>query len=201
MACELVRRLVSEEPLVLGSSSPRRRRILDGLDLEFIVDAPDVDESVEKGEAPEEHVKRLAWLKAATVAGRYEKGTVIAADTIVLLDDKILGKPAGAREAVEMLKTLRGRRHEVLTGVAVLRCSDGAGAVGVESTDVSVRNLSDDDIESYVEGGEPLDKAGSYAIQDCGAAIVEEVSGCFYNVVGLPVALLCDALSRLTSMD
>ena len=201
MACELVRRLVSEEPLVLGSSSPRRRRILDGLDLEFIVDAPDVDESVEKGEAPEEHVKRLAWLKAATVAGRYEKGTVIAADTIVLLDDRILGKPAGAREAVEMLKTLRGRRHEVLTGVAVLRCSDGAGAVGVESTVVSVRNLSDDDIESYVEGGEPLDKAGSYAIQDCGAAIVEEVSGCFYNVVGLPVALLCDALSRLASMD
>ncbi len=201
VACELVRRLVSEEPLVLGSSSPRRRRILDGLDLEFIVDVPDVDESVEDGEAPDEHVKRLAWLKAATVAGRHEKGTVIAADTIVLLDDKILGKPADAREAVEMLTTLRGRRHEVLTGVAVLRCSDGAGAVGVESTEVLVRMLSDEDIESYVEGGEPLDKAGSYAIQDCGAAIVEEVSGCFYNVVGLPVALLCDVLSRLTSMD
>ncbi len=201
MACELVKRLVSEEPIVLGSSSPRRRRILDGLDLEFIVDAPDIDESLENGESPEDHVKRLAWLKAATVAGRHEKGTVIAADTIVILDDRILGKPADNRDAVEMLKMLRGRRHEVLTGVAVLRCSDGAGAVGVESTEVLVRKLSDDDIESYVEGGEPLDKAGSYAIQDCGAAIVEEVSGCFYNVVGLPVALLCDALSRLTSMD
>jgi septum formation protein len=201
VACELVKRLVSEEPIVLASSSPRRRRILEGLDLEFVVDVPDVDESCEDGESPQEHVRRLAWLKAATVAGRYEKGTIIAGDTIVLLDDRILGKPADGREAVEMLKALRGRRHEVLTGVAVLRCSDGAGAVGVESTEVLVRLLSDEDIKGYVESGEPLDKAGAYAIQDCGAAIVEEVRGCFYNVVGLPVALLCDALSRLTSMD
>ncbi len=201
MGCELVKRLVSEKPVVLASSSPRRRRILEGVDLDFVVDIPDVDESSEDGESPEEHVRRLAWLKAATVAGRHEIGTVIAADTIVVLDGRILGKPADGREAVDMLKALRGRRHEVLTGVAVLRCSDGAGVVGVESTEVLVRLLSDEDIEGYVETGEPLDKAGSYAIQDCGAAIVEEVRGCFYNVVGLPVALLCDALNRLTCMD
>lgn len=201
MPCELVSRLVSEAPIVLGSSSPRRRRILDGLGLEFIIDVPDVDEQLEEGESPEEHVRRLAWLKAATVAGRHEKATVIAADTVVLLDGRVLGKPSNADDAVEMLKALQGRWHEVLTGISVIRCSDGAGAVGVEQTEVHIRPLSDGEIEEYVRSGEPLDKAGSYAIQDCGAAVVAEVRGCFYNVVGLPVTMLCDALSRLRCLD
>ena len=201
MKCVLMDSLVTESPLILGSASPRRKRILEGLGLEFTIDVPDVDETAFDGEKPVEHVRRLAWLKAATVAGRYDEGTVIAADTIVVVDGELLGKPRDPAQAVEMLLRLRGRWHEVYTGVAAMRCSDGASAGGVEGTDVFIRFLNEDEIAAYVAGGEPLDKAGSYAIQDCGAALVEQVRGCFYNVVGLPVVRLCDVLKQLDCLN
>jgi len=201
MNCSLMDRLVSESPLILGSGSPRRKRILEGLGLEFTIDIPDVDESAVNDETAAEHVRRLSWLKAATVAGRHDEGTVVAADTVVVLDGELLGKPADAGEAVEMLLRIRGRWHEVYTGVTALRCSDGASAGGVERTEVLVRFLAEDEIADYVAGGEPLDKAGAYAIQDCGAALVEQVRGCFYNVVGLPVVRLCDVLKQLDSLN
>ncbi len=201
MNCSLMDRLVTESPLILGSASPRRKRILAGLGLEFTIDVPDVDESAADGETPVEHVRRLAWLKAATVAGRHEQGTVISADTIVVLDGELLGKPEDPAHAVEMLLRLRGRWHEVYTGVTAMRCSDGATAGGVEGTDVFIRYLGEDEIAAYVAGGEPLDKAGYYAIQDCGAALVEQVRGCFYNVVGLPVVRLCDVLKQLDCLN
>ncbi len=201
MNCALMDGLVTETPLILGSASPRRKRILAGLGLEFAVDVPDADESALVGETPVEHVRRLAWLKAATVAGRYEEGTVIAADTIVVFDGEMLGKPEDPAHAAEMLMRIRGRWHEVYTGVAAMRCSDGASAGGVEGTDVFIRFLAEEEIAAYVAGGEPLDKAGSYAIQDCGAALVEQVRGCFYNVVGLPVVRLCDVLTQLDCLN
>ncbi len=201
MKCPLMDGLVSESPLILGSASPRRKRILEGLGLEFAVDVPDVDESASDGETSAEHVRRLSWLKAATVAGRYQEGTVVAADTVVVLDGELLGKPADPAEAVGMLLMLRGRWHDVYTGVTAFRCSDGASAGGVERTEVLVRFLSEDDIAAYVGAGEPLDKAGSYAIQECGAALVEQVRGCFYNVVGLPVVRLCDILRQLDCLN
>ncbi len=201
MNCSFVDKLITERPLVLGSASPRRRRILDGLALEFTVDPPDADETASDDETAVEHVRRLSWLKAATVAGRRERGTVIAADTVVVLDGEMLGKPADPAEAVETLLRLRGRWHEVLTGVTVMRCSDGASAGAVERTEVLVRFLAEDEIADYVAAGEPLDKAGSYAIQDCGAALVEQVRGCFYNVVGLPVVRLCDVLKQLDTLN
>jgi septum formation protein len=197
LSCGLVGRLIDERPLVLASGSPRRRRILEGLELEFVVDVPDIHEPSVDGEPPSDHVTRLARLKARAVAGRHASGTVVAADTAVLIDGRLLGKPDGPAEAAEMLRSLRGRWHEVLTGVAATRCTDGASALGIESTRVLVRDLSDDEISEYVAGGEPLDKAGAYGIQDCGAALVSRVEGCFYNVVGLPVARLIEVLREL----
>ncbi len=201
MNCALMDSLVTESPLILGSGSPRRKRILAGLGLEFVIDVPDADETALDDETPVEHVRRLAWLKAATVAGRYDEGTIIAADTIVVLDGELLGKPRDPEHAIEMLTMLRGRWHEVYTGVAAMRCSDGASAGGVEGTDVFIRFLEEGEIAAYVAGGEPLDKAGAYAIQDCGAALVEQVRGCFYNVVGLPVVRLCDVLKQLDCLN
>jgi len=200
MTCCLVRHLIGEEPLILGSLSPRRSRILEGLGLEFIVDPSGIPEDALQGEDPEEHVRRLSLAKASEVACRHARGTVLGADTVVLLDGRLLGKPGGPSEALEMLRTIRGRWHEVLTGVAAVRASDGASAVGVERTRVLVRNLSDVEVAEYVDGGEPLDKAGSYGIQECGAAVVERVEGCFYNVVGLPVVRLCRVLEELASV-
>lgn len=197
MSCSLVAGLITELPLVLASGSPRRKRILEGLDLRFEVEPSDIEEDEEPGETPEEHVVRLAGLKAAEVAHRHPSGTVLGADTIVLLEGALLGKPSGPPDAVRMLRTISGRWHEVLTGLAVVRCSDGATVRGFERTRVLVRELTDGDIEDYVAGGEPLDKAGSYAIQECGAALVSRVEGCFYNVVGLPVVRLSLLLEEL----
>jgi septum formation protein len=133
------------------------------------------------------------------VAGRHASGTVIGADTAVILDGALLGKPTDAPHAREMLKCLRGRWHEVVSGVTVIRISDGATASRVERTSVLMRDLSDAEVDDYVGCGEPLDKAGSYGIQGCGAAVVERVNGCFYNVVGLPIVRMCEALREIAS--
>ena len=197
MSCGLIADLIGELPLVLASSSPRRRRILKGLDLEFVIEPPGTDESVVAGETPEDHVVRLAGMKAAEVARHHTEGTVLGADTVVVIDGVMLGKPSDPPDAVRMLGTISGRWHEVLTGLAVIRCSDGATVRGFERTKVLVRELSEREIEGYVAGGEPLDKAGSYGIQECGAAVVSRVDGCFYNVVGLPVVRLSLLLKEL----
>lgn len=197
MKCPFVARFLDEGPFILGSGSPRRRRILHGLGLEFTVDAPRVEENLVTGESPREHVRRLAEAKVRDVASRHERGTVLAADTVVEIDGRILGKPGDSADARRMLRTIRGRWHEVWTGVAVARASDGKVALGHEMTRVLVRDLSDDEVDEYVACGEPLDKAGSYAIQDCGAAVVERVDGCFYNVVGLPVVRMLRVLEEL----
>jgi len=197
VSCSLIEGLITERPFVLASGSPRRKRILDGLDLDFEIETPGIEENEEPGETPDEHVVRLAGLKAAEVAKRRSSGTILAADTVVFLDGVLLGKPADPTDAARMLRTISGRRHEVFTGLSVVRCSDGAKAAGLERTRVLVRELSDREIEGYVAGGEPLDKAGSYAIQECGAALVSGIDGCFYNVVGLPVVRLIRLLEEL----
>ena len=197
MSCGLIADLIGELPLILASSSPRRRRILKGLDLEFVIEPPGTDENTKNGETPEDHVVRLAGMKAAEIARRHAEGTVLGADTIVIIDGAMLGKPSDPPDAVRMLKAISGRWHEVLTGLAVIRCSDGATVRGFERTKVLVRELSESEIDGYVAGGEPMDKAGSYAIQECGAAVVSRVDGCFYNVVGLPVVRLSLLLKEL----
>jgi septum formation protein len=174
--------------LVLASASPRRRELLTAAGLDFEVLRVDIDETPARGETPEDHVRRLAREKAG--AGRVRRpGTVVlAADTIVVLDDRILGKPRDAEDATRMLRALSGRAHEVLTGVAV---SGPAGTVvEVARTRVWFQSLSDAEIAGYVGSGEPRDKAGAYAIQGLGSKFVERIDGSYSNVVGLPVALV-----------
>ncbi len=197
MPCAFLRDLVDELPFVLASASPRRRRILDGLGLDFVVDPPGVPEDAVAGESAADHVLRLSGDKARACARSRGAGTVLGADTIVVLDGAVLGKPSDPGDAVRMLRIIRGRWHEVYTGLSLVRCSDGAAASGFERTRVLVRDLSDREVADYVAGGEPLDKAGAYAIQECGAAVVERVEGCFYNVVGLPVVRLLALLAEL----
>ena len=170
---------------MLASGSPRRRELLLLAGLEAVVRPADVDETQHDGEDPISYVVRLAKLKACAVPAA-EDEVVLAADTTVVLDGQILGKPRDAEDAVAMLQRLRGRAHTVSTGVAVAQPS-GAVAETVVTTDVVMAPISDAAIRAYVAGGEPLDKAGSYGIQGQAAAFVARISGSWTNVVGLPV--------------
>lgn len=169
--------------LVLASSSPRRRAILDGLGLAFDVVSPGVEEIMESEESAAEFVERMAVEKAS--AAVTEDHVVLAADTVVLLDGEVLGKPVDAHHAQAMLVRVEGRTHDVLTGVAVVLNGREASAV-VRST-VTMASMTERDIAWYVGTGEPLDKAGSYALQGIGMAFVEGVVGSVTNVIGLPV--------------
>lgn len=173
------------KPLLhLASSSPRRREILEALGLEFSVKATDVDESPQSDESAEQMVLRLASAKACAAQVEHER-LVIGSDTAVVLDGEVLGKPVDKQEAIAMLLKLSGRRHSVLTGVA-LRGPDGV-QLALSSTDVQFREISRDEALAYWQSGEPCDKAGAYAIQGRGGAFVAAISGSYSGVVGLPV--------------
>jgi septum formation protein len=192
-------------PLILASSSPRRRELLASLGIDFTVVKPDVDERQRPGEAPLDYVRRLSQEKAADVAARLPSPiTVLAADTVVILaadtlgvDDEgeILGKPADADDARRMLRRLRGRVHQVYTAMTLL-VVDGDAAkprrqmTTLTRTDVYMRPYTDAEIEAYIATGDPFDKAGSYAIQHQGFQPVERIEGSYTNVVGLPLETL-----------
>jgi len=180
--------------IILASGSPRRRQLLEMLGIEFRVVAPDVDESLRAAEQPEDYVTRLAREKARTVAEREHGSVVLAADTTVVLRGRVFAKPGTADEAAEMLRRLQGRKHQVLTAVAV--ACDGRLEHALDVTDVTFRRLSTQQIAEYVATGEPLDKAGAYAIQGKGAALVEGIHGDFFGVMGLPLRLALDLLAR-----
>lgn len=177
---------------VLASRSPRRRQLLASLGLRFEVDAADVDETPLAGEAPDALVCRLCREKAAAVASRHAGRAVLAADTLVVLDGVLLGKPADPLEAVAMLSALRDRVHVVYTAVCVMR--DGQAETRVSATDVTMRAYTDAEIEAYVETGDPLDKAGAYGIQDPRFAPVAAWDGCYSAVMGLPMRLAAELL-------
>lgn len=179
--------------LVLASGSPRRRELLEGLGFQLEIIPPDVDETPREGEDPRDYVLRLARAKAEWVSKDRREAVVIAADTAVVLGSEILGKPRDANDAAAMLARLAGRDHRVLTGVAT--ASGGtADAMAVE-TRVQFRPLSAEEIRWYVKSGEPLDKAGAYAIQGLGGAFVRAIEGSVSNVVGLPVAEALELLA------
>ena len=180
--------------IILASASPRRRQLLEMLGLPFRAIAPDVDESLRPSEQPEAYVTRLARDKARSVAAREPGAHVLAADTTVVLRGQVFGKPADSAEAVAMLRRLQGRKHQVMTAVAVAQ--DGRVEHALDVTDVTFRRLSDGQIDEYVATGEPLDKAGAYAIQGKGAALVEGIRGDFFGVMGLPLRLALDLLAR-----
>jgi septum formation protein len=173
---------------VLASSSPRRQELLKLLLADFEVVPSEVDESARIGETPDEVVVRLAHEKASLVRRRRPEACVIGADTLVVCDGDILGKPTSGEQARRMLRTVSGRTHQVLTGVCLL-CLDRV-FVERSRTDVTFCNLTEKEIEDYLRSGEPFDKAGAYGIQGLGARFVERIDGCHFNVVGLPVSLL-----------
>ena len=177
------------KPIILASRSPRRIHLLHQIGLSFTVQESGVDEHIPDGIAPEEVVRRLSLEKASRVAERLHDGIVIGADTIVVLDGKILGKPSSKGEAISMLSKLGGKTHTVFTGFAMIDVVSKKSYVDYEKTEVTFRRLSNEEIESYVESGSPMDKAGAYGIQDdYGAVFVERINGCFYTVVGFPLS-------------
>lgn len=180
--------------IVLASSSPRRRQLLDMLRLPYRVVTPEVDEAVRAGEAPERYVVRLARAKARVVVEQAPAEIVLAADTTVVLDHEIFGKPSGPEEAVAMLQRLQGRTHQVMTAVAVARDERIEHALDVSR--VTFRPADRATLAAYVATGEPLDKAGAYAIQGLGAPLIERVEGDFFGVMGLPLRLALDLLGR-----
>jgi septum formation protein len=184
--------------LILASASPRRADILRGAGLPFAVISSAVDETPYPEESPQQHVQRLANAKAELVAARaVGPAIVIAADTVVTLEGRILGKPRSSDDARRMLEQLSGRTHSVLTGVTLIRLPDIERREFVESTLVHFAALSDGDIIQYLATDEPYDKAGAYAIQGRAGRYIPRIEGCYFNVVGLPLAHLVHALAEL----
>lgn len=182
--------------LILASNSPRRRQLLALAGWDFIVSVADVDESSLPNETPADYVLRLAETKARAIQA--EAGQVIlAADTTVVDGSDILGKPRDDKEAIAMLTRLRGRTHQVYTGIALLRMSDGLLLKDLCVTDVPMRGYSDEEIQLYVATGDPLDKAGAYAIQHPDFSPVASMDGCYASVMGLP---LCHVVSLMRNM-
>ncbi len=184
--------------LILASNSPRRRQLLELYGWPFQVIAAEVDERPLAGEAPRDYVLRLAKSKANAVAALAPAGAVvIAADTTVVESGEILGKPLDAAEAESMLRRLRGHTHQVYTGLAILHVDDGRLLCDWCVTEVPMRAYSDEEMRAYIASGDPLDKAGAYAIQHPGFQPVQALSGCFANVMGLPVCHLTRTLRKL----
>jgi septum formation protein len=186
-----------QRTLILASASPRRRELLTQAGYCFQVEASSVAESRRPGEEAIRYATRLAREKAEEVFARHQASaegvTVLGADTVVVCDGEVMGKPADAADATRMLLLLSGRTHQVVTGVAVVWAS-GSAEVAAELTQVTMRTLSPQEVSDYVAGGEPMDKAGAYAIQGYAGRWIPRVSGCYFNVVGLPLALVTSLL-------
>ena len=179
--------------LILASQSPRRRELLGRLGLTFQVRAADIDETMNPALRPFDEVARLSRDKAAAIAAEAPGDTVVvAADTVVVLENRVLGQPHSEREAVEMLRSLSGRPHQVMTGMTVRRGDRVESDTVV--TDVHFRPLSEQEIEAYVATGEPMDKAGAYGIQGLASIFIDRLAGDYYNVMGLPLCRLCAML-------
>jgi len=178
------------QPLVLASRSPRRRQLLEMLGIPIRVDVADIQELMLPGEAPSAYARRLARDKARAVPGAF----VLGADTIVVLDGEVLEKPRDAEDAVRMLGRLQGKRHDVLTAVALM--AEGVLHEADVTTGVWFREADEETLRAYVATGEPMDKAGAYGIQGVGAALVERIEGDYFTVMGLPIGALLDLMAR-----
>jgi septum formation protein len=181
--------------LILASSSPRRKELLENLHLSFDIFSSDVDESYDPGLSPAEIVMELADRKAQAVFKERPSAFVIGSDTIVVLDGKILGKPENEADAINMLKMLSGRQHDVYTGVSIL--SPNHSSRFNERTEVIFWELTDEEIKAYVQSGEPFDKAGAYGIQQLGSMLVKKINGDYFAVVGLPVSRTIRELKKV----
>ncbi len=184
------------KPIILASASPRRKEILEKTGLSFTVDAGSYDEELPPGLRPRSLARFLSAEKARRVAGKYRNALIIAADTFIVVGKRILGKPHTAKEARRMLALLNGRTHSVITGFTVMDTSTGQKISRSVETRVSFRKLESREIESYIRTGEPLDKAGGYAIQGLGGALVKKIEGDYFNVMGLPLSAAVETLKK-----
>ena len=207
--------MISLPKLILASGSPRRAEILTAVGWKFTKDVSEVDETELTGESPEDYVQRLAREKAEKVAEKYPEVIVLGADTTVVIDKQIIGKPTDLDDARRMIKILSGRWHEVLTGVAIIKkegvkrrmgeeetnfksqISNLKSSVGLQKTLVKFAEMTDAEIEFLVQFGEPLDKAGAYAVQAQAALFIEKIEGDYWNVVGLPINLVYGLVQKL----
>lgn len=182
--------------LILASSSPRRSTLLTEADIHFDIVIPDVDEETNPALSPKENAESIALRKAEAVAAKHPERPVLAADTMVVLDDRIIGKPVDVEDAKNMLRALSGRTHSVLTGIAVAHDTRGLKWTHVEETRVTFHHVDSSAIEKYVAGGEPMDKAGGYAIQGGAKGWIAGFYGSYTNIIGLPMEPLLDAFKR-----
>ena len=198
-----MRECIVEVPhLILASASPRRSALLSQIGLTFKIHPSDIVEpphNVHTNKSVSEVTQELALLKATSITQDYDHGLIIGADTLVSLDGELLGKPTDDADALVMLSRLSGTRHEVVTGVALIDAATGQNRVWAETTQVYFRQLNTAEITAYIESGETSDKAGAYGIQGRGAAFVRRIEGCYFNVVGLPLASLVEHLSNFPS--
>lgn len=186
----------TRQQLILASNSPRRDLLLKQIGLDFEIVSPRIQEVHKPGESPADYACRMAFAKAESVALSYPEGLVLGADTIVLLGQEILGKPRNEKEAEEMLWKLSGKRHQVITGLALRRKQPSFLRRVSVVTFVQFKELSSEDIKGYIDTGEPFDKAGGYGIQGRGAILVRSIEGCYFNVVGLPLATFVELLKE-----
>ncbi len=182
--------------IILASSSPRRRELLHSIGLRFKVEPSDTKENTSLAVEPHQLAQTISLQKAQDVARRHRDALVIGADTLGVLDGRILGKPRTEQEATDMLTTLGGKSHSVITGFTIIDADTGKTVSRSVETKVYIRTLAPSEIEAYVRSKEPLDKAGAYAIQGLGAVLVERIEGDYSNVVGLPLCALTEALKE-----
>lgn len=186
----------TNSPLVLASGSPRRKELLTDLGLDFEVRPSTLDEPApNEAELPQTYVQRMAELKTLDVAKEYKNSTVLGADTIVVLDDRIMGKPKDTSDALEMLSALSGKTHQVITGFCIV-LPDGSTITKAIETAVDMRTSTTDELKSYIATQEPMDKAGAYAIQGIGTFLVSGIRGSYTNVVGLPLTRVLEVLMQ-----
>lgn len=182
--------------IILASASPRRKEILENANVKFKIMASSIEELTLDSESPCQMVMRLAFEKGIDIASRQKSDLVISADTIVVLDNTILGKPKDEIEARKMITSLSGRTHQVITGISLINLDNNKKIIDYVISNVKFKNLSEEDINDYIRTRESLDKAGAYGIQGYGALLVEEIQGDYFNIVGLPISRLSDLLKK-----
>lgn len=189
--------ITQTKKLILASASPRRKELLENLGYEFQIIPADIDETVNGSKSPEEIVKELALQKASHIANNIDyPAVIIGSDTIVVIDNTILGKPENTEDAYKMLKLLSGRSHQVISGIAIIDTSNNNKIVESASSDVYFRPISEKEITDYISTKEPMDKAGAYAIQGLASTFIEKINGCYNNIVGLPLFKVTRALKE-----
>jgi len=195
------RRVIPRKKLILASRSPRRRSLLQQMGLVFHTAAADIDEGVLDGEGPDAYAARMAESKARVVGRDNPDAWILGADTVVTIDERILGTPGAKDEAREMLRALSGKRHVVISAYCLFHQKDGVCLVRSVESGVVFKDLREHEIEGYLNSGEPFDKAGGYAVQGLGAFMVREVHGSYTNVVGLPICQVIESMLELGVID